>query len=295
MSERRRLPRRHADKAANAQPTSRINPFDKTSGPQFFNGENVPTAPPKDNFNNIIEGAYEVDPKSLKKVDKIISTNRKIVIGILIAALFILGVSFAVFMAVSSNIKNEYGAKQAETSNVAPTQKAPAKTEDNSKDIKGQNNPVSASTAAFVDKPGEVLVTQDGNNALSFSVNNQVKHHVVFPTISDKITMASTGCDLKDVAANCFLGSAKANNKDVQIYGFRDAKASSLLYTSVDPQSVDAQGAAMAYIVPVDNGDNKTYALVVVFDDETGFMVTSTDSSLLTSIANDSGKHMVIQ
>lgn len=274
---------------------ARVNPFSGSSNSQFFDRTNVPDTLPQDNFNNIISGDLDVDPKSLKSVDKIINKNKRFVVIMIIAIVAILAFGFAIFMGVATSIKSEYGAKPQDDTTVAPTTQVPKKTIDESNGIKGQSNPVEAAKITPVDPPAEVLVTLDGNNALNFSVDNQSKHHVVFPSITDKITTASTGCTLKDANADCFFGSAKINNKDVQLYAFKDASTSSLLYTSTDPQTVQSQGAELAYIAPMDNGSTKQYALVVVFNDDTGFMVVSDDSTLLTKVANDSAKHMVVQ
>ena len=96
--------------------------------------------------------------------------------------------------------------------------------------------------------------------------------NVTMPSLSADIS--AEPCQLKNRAASCYFGSAKAGAADIDLYAFRDASTSSLLMTTEKPVKVHVQGAALAYTQPVSVGDQKDmHAVIIINKDQTGIMI----------------------
>ena len=166
---------------------------------------------------------------------------------------------------------------------ITTTPKTEKETEEKDASETGLSNPVASTKTIGTAVSGDVTMTVKGNAVTISSKSGSSK--VSVPALTSSLTASSTGCDLTITAANCVLAQGKVSDKTVTIIGLRDAASSSLLYDTADPQSVGSSGAALAYVRNFTSDGSKVRGLVIVFKDQTGVIITSTDSATITAIA----------
>jgi hypothetical protein len=150
----------------------------------------------------------------------------------------------------------------------------------------GLKNPAADANDINGSLSGPVQITVEDNRNVALNLPDKKKHTLVFPALTDNITVSSDDCTLKNQAANCYLGTSKVNDQNISIYAIRDAKSSSLLYASTDYKVTPSNGAGLAYVRKMTVSDKKDVtALIIVFKDQTGVILTSDNADAITSLA----------
>jgi hypothetical protein len=144
-------------------------------------------------------------------------------------------------------------------------------------------NPAAESQAVKDAATGVVKVSVNKNEVMVAA--KSASYSVQFPSLTDAVKLSSTGCDLSATAANCYIGSAKVNDKQVNLYAVRDVKSNALLYSTESYKVTPSNGSALAFVRAFKDGDKATNALVVVFENQTAVIATSTDLNTIVDIA----------
>ena len=145
------------------------------------------------------------------------------------------------------------------------------------------SDPAEGNVIGAVDK-NEVTIATEGSS-----------HNITFPSITDDIKPSSQPCELSSTAASCFIGQGKVKDDIVQFYVFRDAKNSSLLYSEESYKVTPSNGAALVYTRKIVSGDKSINGLVIVFKDQTGAIVTSTNEDVINAMASGESQFTAAQ
>jgi hypothetical protein len=259
----------------------RINPFNGRTPEQ----ENRRAA--DDEWKNLISG--QPSPEETRRADRI--RRRRTAIGITIAIVAVLALSVGMFLAVrvTLNRKLDYNQRQS-TSTSAPA--SPTVKPNKASPNGSFSNPAAAADGIGNAPTGDVGVSFD-LSTMKFVNPDKTSSAVSFPSF-ESMKVVSEPCVLKSAAATCYIGVGKVGSADVSVYAFRNAKTSSLLYSSEASSSVPSNGAAFAYTQKVSANGKSQNGLFIVLKNQNGVLLTSSDGSALSSIASDSGKHFMV-
>lgn len=279
------------------------NPFNGTSGD---GGEDNPFAQPQKftapagAAERAVESTVKVEAEGLRNRDwsDIISKQadsgvlaiyrsrrRKAYLIFAAAVIAIVCISAAMFFATRAVVEQN----TRSTPLSAPEISAPAL--DPKAATSGYVNPLDKSGVTFDDPPSEAVKASIDKRVVNIRVGDGDYARVDFgKALTKDITGLSQACDLSATAASCYVGSSEINGKAVDIYAFRDAKTSNLLYSDKAVTKTGTYGAAYAYIQDMNsNADLK--GLFIVFGNQSGLIVTSEDTPTLNAIAAGDGTH----
>lgn len=208
--------------------------------------------------------------------------KRKIIIltVVLLIAIVLMTVGWLI-LSFMRNTNTKYDKLLAENSMTAPTPEHKDVLKE--KNTNGQYNPAAKSKDVGEPVNGDINVTAD-NNALVVKTAAG-EHRVQFSALTDKINPTSKPCTLKEQASNCYVGQSKIGDKVIRFYSTRDAKTNALLTGQSDPQIVQKNGAAVAFIRNYQVDGKSSSGLTVVFPDQTAVIAVSDDQSAMTSLA----------
>ena len=216
-----------------------------------------------------------------KGIDLEKGLRRKKLLIIISSIVIVLALAFVGYMIYDkmNGIRQEQIQLNEQASSAKPSEKS------ESDDQSGQiTNPAANSSVVGDAVQGTVKASSNGRN-LSLQADKKT-YAVTFPALTADITASSKKCELKDTAASCYLGQGKYNDSTVQFYAFRDAKDNSLLYSNQSYRITPSNGASLAFVRDFKGNDKSIHGLVIVFRDQSGIIVTSSDMGAITAVSS---------
>lgn len=262
-----------------------INPFtlqnDETNDKHY--SSSVEEMRKQDAWGDILDpsAATGINTDDIKIVDHK-GRKRKIIISLIVVLALAVLLTLGWYLLNSLHgMQSQYDKLSAENSMTAPTPEHKDVLKD--KTANGQYNPAAKSKDVGKAVDGDINVTVDNNSLVIKTTAGE--NRVQFSALTDKINPTSKPCTLKEQASNCYVGQSKVGDKTIRFYSTRDAKTNALLTGQSDPQIVQKNGSAVAFIRNYQTDGKSSNGLTIVFPDQTAVIAVSDDQAAMTSIA----------
>lgn len=252
----------------------------------FFNKKDEDKEDDLDDINGDSAWSAIFDPKKsgvvdTKGIDLEKGLRRKkllIIISSAVVALALAFVGYTIYDQINST-RQEQNQHNEQVGSATPSESS------GSGDQSGQiANPAANSSNIGAAAHGSVAASVNGQDLMLQADKNT--YIVTFPALTDGITASSKKCELKSPAASCYLGQGKLNDSTVQFYAFRDAKDNSLLYSDQSYRITPSNGSSLAFVREFKGDDKTIHGFVIVFSDQTGVIVTSSDMDAVIAVSS---------